>query len=142
MIDWNYSVKRDLQEYADKCDAVESMRETIAQIELSMTGISSALRGDSSIKGCGEASDRWLNSIVECDEMKISLANTEARVHRIARGLDGLPEAEQVLLDRLYIHHIPFNQTCAAMGLESSRVYELAKKALRHLAVRMYGDAV
>ena len=140
MIDWVWSVKRDLQEYVDKCEAVEAMRDEIEQLDTALTGIGSALKGDTPVRGGGEASDKWLNMIVRREEMAVNLANTEARIHRVDRGMSGLSEDEHTLLDRMYIHHIPFNQTCAAMCLESSRVYELAKKALRHLTVRMYGD--
>lgn len=141
MIDWQYSVKRDLQEYADKCDAVAGMREELAAMDAALTGISSPMKGNTPVQGSGDASDKWLNMIVRRDEMAISLASTEMRIKRIHNALDGMDSADVLLLDRMYIHHIPFNQTCSLMCLESSQVYERAKKALRKLTVRMYGTA-
>lgn len=142
MIDWQYSVKRDLQEYADKCDAVLSMREEIKAMDAMLTGISSPMKGDAAVKASGDASDKWLNMIVRRDEMKQNLAATELRMERIHKALDGMAEDEVLLLDRMYIHHIPFNQICELMHLEQSRVYTLLRKALRRLATRMYGDGV
>lgn len=141
MIDWQYSVKRDLQEYADKCDAVLSMREEIKAMDAMLTGISSPMKGDAAVKASGDASDKWLNMIVRRDEIKQNLEATELRVERIHKALDGMAEDEVLLLDRMYIHHIPLNQTCALMALESSQVYEKAKRALRRLTMRMYGVA-
>ena len=142
MIDWQYSVKRDLQEYADKCDAVAGMREELAAMDAALTGISSPMKGNTPVQGSADASDKWLNMIVRRDEMAISLANTEARVKRIHDGLEGLSEDELLLLDRMYIHHIPFNHICELMHLEQAQVYRLLKNAIRRLAVRMYGDSV
>lgn len=142
MIDWQYSVKRDLQEYADKCDAVVGMREELAAMDAALTGISSPMKGNTPVQGSGDASDKWLNMIVRRDEMAISLANTEARVERIWKGLEGLSDEELLLLDRMYIHHIAFNHICELMHLEQAQVYRQLKHALRRLAVRMYGDAV
>lgn len=142
MIDWEWSTKRDLMDYADKCNAVESMREQIAEIDAELTGVGSALKGDTPVKGGGEVSDKWLNMLIKRAELEQSLASTDARVRRIAKGMAGLSKDEQTLLDRAYIHHISHNNICALMNLESAQVYRLEKKALRRLALRMYGDAV
>ena len=140
MIDWVESVKRDLREYMDKQDAVGAMRDAIEQLDTALTGVGSALKGDTPVRGGGDANDKWLDTIIRKNEMLIDLVSTEARLRHIASAMAGLSDSEREILDKRYIHPLPISEICELMHLESAQVYRRSNQALRRLAIRMYGD--
>lgn len=140
MQDWQYSVKRDLQEYNAKAAAIASIKEELDTIEAALTSIGSGLGSDSVKAGGSSADDRVVAMLFRRGELTADLMMTQARHKRITDALEGLKTEERTLLDRMYINHIPLRDVCELMHLESSQVYDRAKKALYRLAVYMYGD--
>ena len=141
-MNWKYEAMEKLKSYNAKKQALRSIPEEIARLELEMRSIRSAASDGTPVSGGGSGrEDRYLSNIVHREELSRSLEQAKVWVSLVDAGLAILSQEERLVLDRFYINPARGNvdRLCGEMGIEKSQVYARKDSALHHFTISLYG---
>lgn len=91
--------------------------------------------------GTNRREDALIKNIVDRDNLKRRLKDTEIDINCIKRSLETLDAQERLILERMYMN-VPrwsLERMSREMGYEKSTIYELRDRALKKFTVAMFG---
>ena len=141
-MNWKFEAMDKLKQYEAKKQALKSIPQEIARLELAVKSIRSATADGTPVQGGGSGrEDMLLSNIVHRQELESALKQAAKWVKIVEGGLAVLGEDERLILDRFYINPAPGNvdKLCEELGIEQATVYRRREKALHHFTVSLYG---
>lgn len=138
------SIER-LRAYEARLNSLTLIPEQIKTLELGFTSIRAATTDATAVRG-GEGNKReeaLIDNIVMREELANNLKIAEREIAITEKGLAGLTEEQQTILEMFYIDrprgHV--EKLCEELFLEKSRVYALKEEALKKFTIACYGVA-
>lgn len=142
-MNWQKEAKEDLRKYPHQKQSLGNMEDRLRALQSEYESIRCGMSGDSTpVKGgSSRVEDRMLNNIVARERLKYTYKATKRLVELVERGLAGLEDREQVVLERFFVHRRPghVEQLMEEWHFEKTRVYEVKDEALYNFTVSMYG---
>ena len=141
-MNWKFEAMDKLKQYEAKKQALKSIPQEIARLDMAMKSIRSATADATPVQGGGSGrEDMLLSNIVHRQELESALKQAAKWVKIVEGGLAVLGEDERLILDRFYINPAPGNvdKLCEELGVEQASVYRRREKALHHFTVSLYG---
>lgn len=137
----NYAVD-DLKRYVGLKRSIESIGERISILEAEFTGLKgTGMDSIPSGRSGSKREDHILNNIVERRKLKRLLFVNKKTVSLIEKGLEGLNEAEKIVLHNFFIarrtRHVEV--TMDELNIERSHVYRIKQEALEKFTRSMFG---
>lgn len=141
-MDWKKETIDELRRHGDRRYAIGSIRERVDLLEADYGRLRAAQTDRDPVQGGGSSmEDRLINNIVERDRLLDSLQINEGLLRWMDAAIAGLDEDEKCVVEYFYIDRPEdyMAQLCERLGLERSQIYQLKERAVRHLAMRLYG---
>ena len=142
-MDWKQEAETKLLQYVARQQALTSIPEEIARLELDYNGLRASSPGDVHVTGGSEdrREDAMLSNIVRRQELRRQLESAQRWIALTDGGLSALNDEERLVLDRFYIHRRKgaCEQLCEELDREKAQVYRRREKALRRFTLALYG---
>lgn len=140
MINWYLQAKQDLREYRSLCKALENIPEQLLELERRATEPRGVQYDRTPVQGGASGREESLARYIDLKtQLQSNLETTAAKVRRIERSLDALPQLERRVLELSFVEHWPASAVCEAVGYEERTVRNIKRRALSRFAVAMYG---
>ena len=92
-----------------------------------------------SVQGGGGTDDKLINNIYEKKETHKQIVETQKMITRINNILKNLDKENREVLEKFYIKEKTITEILEEMHISKSQFYRLKTKALRQLAVQLFG---
>jgi DNA-directed RNA polymerase specialized sigma subunit len=143
LVDWKKSAIEDLRNYTGRKESLDNIRERIGALKEHYASIKCSLGSDTgAVQGGGsQVEDRMLNNIVERQRLSYTYSATKRLIELTERGLAGLDDKEQKVLQRMFIspEKGAVSRLCDELGYEQAQVYRMKDQVLYSFTVREYG---
>lgn len=131
----------DLQSLAKRKAELQSIAERIRVLDGRM-GAPKGAALDASPPTGRSYEDRLIDMIAKKDELQCKAKRIQVDVDRVERTLARLPDDQQMILDRFFVHRTRdyVDQLCEALGYERAQVYRDKDRAIRQYTLILYGS--
>ena len=142
-MDWKNEVVNDLKMHGIYKQAVRSLQEKIAILELDYGRLRAVQSDTNPVQGGGSSmEDALISNIVLRDKLRDNLEATRRRVQLMEEALESLEREERLVLDYWYIDRPPdryLDVICDQLSVEKTTAYRIRDRALYKLNARLYG---
>lgn len=138
---WKYEAIADLKELTHKRAAMILIPEEVEALDEHITSIRSSATDAIRVDGGDDhrAEDALLDAITKRDKLVANLHVVKTQVDAIERALEGMPDNMRDILVMSFVDRVSVDDIGDELHVERATVYRMRDKALRMLAIRLYG---
>ncbi len=145
-MDWKNEVVNDLKMHGIYKQAIRSLQEKIAILELDYGRLRAVQSDANPVQGGGSSmEDALINNIVLRDKLRDSLEITRQKVRLMEDALETLDKDERLVLEYWYVDRPPeryLDVICGQLSVEKATAYRIRDKALYRLNARLHGVGI
>jgi len=140
-MDWKRESIDELRTYKQRKSSLDSLRQSIAQMESDLTSIGGVPSCDGGHAGYTDPDEKIVNKIVKLEKLKKSYQVAKTNINAVERGLSVCDEEQRTILDAFYISRERGNveKLCEQLHVEQSSIYRRKDQALRAYTIARYG---
>lgn len=138
-MNWKRHLCDELKNYNSKSKALDNIRERIIDLDLRMSTVKTSNSDGMPSGSGGHYEDAMISAIAEKNNLWRSYNIVQQDIKQINKGLSHLDETELTIIESLYFGKMPPEQLAQKLCMSISSIYEHRNKALRKIAIFLYG---
>lgn len=138
-MNWKRHLTDELKNYNAKVKSLDNIRERIIDLDLRLSTVKTSNADGMPSGSGGHYEDAMISAISEKNNLWRSYNIVEQDLKQINKGLSCLDETELTIIESLYFGKTSPEQLAQKLCMSVSSIYEHRNKALRKIAIFLYG---